>query len=95
MPKVMEPAPGSPVLAVTEVFHGIPVIDPYRWLEDQSSAQTRAWLEAQAEYARAYLNAIPGRQRIHQRIRELLDVEIYDSVQKVRQRYFFRKRLRG
>jgi prolyl oligopeptidase len=95
MPKVIESAPWSPVLAVTEVFHGITVVDPYRWLEDQDSAQTRAWLEEQAEYARAYLDAIPGRERIHARIRELLDVEIYDSVQKVRQRYFFRKRLRG
>jgi prolyl oligopeptidase len=95
MPKVIEPAPCSPVGAVTEVFHGITVIDPYRWLEDQGSAQTRAWLEAQAEYARAYLDAIPGRERIHERIRELLDVEIYDSVQKVGQTYFFRKRLRG
>ena len=57
--------------------------------------QTRAWLEAQTKYARAYLDAIPGRERIRERIRELLDVEIYDSVQTVGQRYFFRKRLPG
>jgi len=95
MPKLMEPPPCSPVEPVTEVLHGVTVTDPYRWLEDQDSAQTRAWLEAQTEYARAYLDSIPGRERIHQRVRELLDVETYDSIQKVGQRYFFRKRLPG
>ena len=91
----MEPPPCSPVEAVTEVLHGVSVTDPYRWLEDQDSTQTRAWLEAQTAYARAYLDSIPGRERIHQRVRELLDVETYDSIQKVGQRYFFRKRSPG
>jgi prolyl oligopeptidase len=95
MHKLMEPPPCSPVEPVTEVLHGVTVTDPYRWLEDQDSAQTRAWLEAQTEYARAYLDSIPGRERIHQRVRELLDVETYDSIQKVGQRYFFRKRIPG
>ncbi len=95
MPKLMEPPPCSPVEPVTEVLHGVTVTDPYRWLEDQDSAQTRAWLEAQTEYARAYLDAIPGREQIRERIREMLDVETYDSIQKVGQKYFFRKRLPG
>jgi prolyl oligopeptidase len=95
MPKLMEHPPCSPVEPVTEVLHGVTVIDPYRWLEDQDSVQTRAWLEAQTEYARAYLDSIPGRERIHQRVRELLDVETYDSIQKVGQTYFFRKRFPG
>jgi prolyl oligopeptidase len=80
---------------VTEVLHGVTVTDPYRWLEDQDSARTREWLAAQREYARSYLDAIPGRDRIRKRIRELLDVETYDSIQKAGQRYFFRKRLPG
>jgi len=95
MPKLMEPPPCSPVEPVTEVLHGVTVTDPYRWLEDQESAQTRGWIEGQTKYARAYLDSIPGRERIRERIRELLDVEIYDSVQNVGQRYFFRKRLPG
>jgi prolyl oligopeptidase len=53
------------------------------------------WLDAQTQYARSYLDAIPGRERIRERIRELLDVETYDSIQKVGNRYFFRKRLPG
>lgn len=95
MPKLMQDPPYSPIEAVNEILHGVSVADPYRWLEDQHSVQTRAWLKAQTKYARAYLDAIPGRERIQERIRELLDVETYDSIQKVGQRYFFRKRLPG
>lgn len=95
MRKLMEPPPCSPVEPVTEILHGVVVSAPYRWLEDRESVQTRTWLEAQTEYARAYLDAIPGREHIRQRIRELLDVETCDSVQKVGHRYFFRKRLPG
>jgi len=46
---------------VTEIFHGVSVTDPYRWLEDQDSPQTRSWIEEQTLYARAYLHSIPGR----------------------------------
>jgi prolyl oligopeptidase len=95
MPKLMEPPPCSPVEPVTEVLHGVTVTDPYRWLEDQDSVRTRIWIEAQTKYARAYLDSIPSRGRVRERIRELLDVETYDSIQKVGQRYFFRKRLPG
>ena len=95
MPELMPPPPFSPVEAVTEVLHGTPVSDPYRWLEDQESPRTRGWLLAQQEYARSYLDSVPGRDRIRERIRELLDVETYDTIQEVGQRYFFRKRQPG
>jgi prolyl oligopeptidase len=95
MPRVAMAPPYSPIEPVTEVFHGVTVTDPYRWLEDQDSPRTREWLLAQNEYARSYLDSIPGRDRIRERIRELLDVETYDSILKVGQRYFFRKRRPG
>ena len=87
--------PYSPVEPVTEMLHGVPITDPYRWLEDQESPRTREWLAAQTEFARAYLDAIPGRERIRERIRELLDVETYDSIQRVSNKYIFRKRACG
>jgi len=59
---------------VTEIFHGVPVTDPYRWLEDQNAPRTRDWIEQQRRYARAYLDGIPARDRIRSRIREFLDV---------------------
>jgi prolyl oligopeptidase len=85
--------PHSTLEPVTEVLHGVPVTDPYRWLEEQDSPRTRAWIAEQTHYARAYLESIPGRERIRERIREFLAVETYDSLQKVGSRYFFRKRL--
>jgi len=89
----MEPLPHTPVEAVTEILHGVPVTDPYRWLEDQESPRTRTWLASQESYARSYLDVVAGRQRIRERIRQFLSVETYDSLQKVGTRYFFRKRL--
>jgi prolyl oligopeptidase len=93
MPQLMAPPPHTTVEPVTETFHGVSVTDPYRWLEDQDSPQTRAWIEEQTLYARAYLESVPGRDRIRERIREFLAVETYDSLQIAGSRYFFRKRL--
>lgn len=95
MPKLGMAPPCSPIEPVTEVLHGVTITDAYRWLEEQNSPRTREWLLAQQEYARSYLDAIGGRDRIRKRIRELMDVEGHDSVEKVGQRYFFRKRLPG
>jgi prolyl oligopeptidase len=95
MPLVTRSVPLTCVEPVTEVLHGVTVTDPYRWLEDQNSPRTREWISEQARYARAYLHTIPGRERIRERIQELLDVQTYDSVQKAGNRYFFRKRLPG
>ncbi len=95
MPKLAMAPPYSQIEPVTEVLHGVTITDPYRWLEDQDSPRTREWLQAQHDYARSYLDAIAYRDRIRKRIRKLLDVETYDSIQKVGQTYFFRKRLPG
>jgi len=71
----------------------VSITDPYRWLEEQDSPRTRQWIQEQTQYARIYLDNLPGRQKIRERIREFLAVETYDSLQKVGNRYFFRKRL--
>jgi prolyl oligopeptidase len=90
---LMAPLPFSPSEPVTDLIHGVSVSDPYRWLEDADSAQTRDWLERQSQYGRSYLDSVPGRSRILERIREFLTVETRDSLQKAGNRYFFRKRL--
>src|SRR5271170_6290175 len=89
----LNPPPLSEQEPVTEILHGVPVTDAYRWLEDQDSPRTRGWIEEQTLYAHNYLDSIPGRDHIRARIREFLAVETYDSLQKVGSRYFFRKRL--
>src|SRR5882762_6351220 len=92
MTLAVSPIPPTPAEPVTEILHGISVTDSYRWLEDPSSARTRTWLKEQITYARAYLDAIPGRERIRQRVKELLTVEGMSAPRKVGNRYFFSKR---
>jgi prolyl oligopeptidase len=87
--------PATALRPVTEVIHDVSISDPYRWLEDQHDPETRSWLDTQNQYARKQLDHIPGRQQIASRVRSLLDVETYDSLQKRGDTYFFRKRAKG
>ena len=93
MPKLMESPPHSPIEVVTDFLHGVPIADPYRWLEDQDSSRTRAWIAEQTRYGHKYLEAFQDATHIRQRIVEFLAVETHDCLQKVGDRYFFRKRL--
>jgi prolyl oligopeptidase len=54
-----------------EVLHGHVVADPYRWLEDSDSDETRLWSAAQARRCAAYLDGLPGRDRLRERITAL------------------------
>src|SRR5216683_8269299 len=92
MPLTLNPPPPTPVEPVTEILHGVSITDPYRWLEDPNSPRTRKWLEEQHAYTRAYLDAIPGRDRIRERVEELLAVELVSEPWKVGNRYFYLKR---
>ena len=94
MPAIISAPPFSPTESVTEILQGVSVTDPYRWLEDQGSPRTREWIRDQTRYARSYLDNVPGRDQIRERIREFLDTETYDSFTAAGNRYFFRKRMR-
>ena len=96
MRSVVDPPPATPIEPVTEVLHGVEITDPYRWLEDQNSPRTRKWLEEQTTYARAYLDAIPGRDRIRKRVEDLLtDKDVISDPWKIGTCYFFLKRQRN
>jgi len=58
-------------------YHGTPVADPYRWLEDVDTPETRAWIEAQNALTFAFLEGVPSRKAIHQRLTELWSYERY------------------
>lgn len=60
---------------VSEVYFGTEVIDPYRWLEDDRSEQTGAWVKAQNQVTHAYLQQLPGRDRLRERLTRLMDYE--------------------
>jgi prolyl oligopeptidase len=93
MPDLLPNPPLTRTDPVTDVIHGVTVVDPYRWLEDGNSPETRQWLEQQTGFAREYLDGIDGRDRIQRRIRELLEVTTYDSLLASGDRYVFRKRI--
>jgi prolyl oligopeptidase len=85
--------PITQVEPITEIVHGIKITDPYRWLEDQHSSQTRKWLEDQAGYTRAHLVAIPDRAGIRERVAELLRLnEVISAAWNVGDSYLFSKR---
>jgi prolyl oligopeptidase len=58
-------APATVPPAVTDIYHGVQVPDPYRWLEDSSSQKVREWSAAQDEQTRHYLDALPQRGPIY------------------------------
>lgn len=60
---------------VREVIHGVSIADPYRWLEDQNSPQTRAWIDAQNEYTERLMASRPGKDAIEKRVLELMKTD--------------------
>jgi prolyl oligopeptidase len=81
--------PPAPRGAVVEDYHGTAVADPYRWLEDLDSPQTRAWVNAQAQLTQAYLEEMPQRARIRARIGQLYDFEHTGIPFRENGRYFY------
>jgi len=72
-----------------DICHGVAVADPFRWLEDDNSAQTRQWVEAQNQVTFAWLKAVPERAAIRERLTKLWDYERYGIPFKQGGRYFF------
>lgn len=63
----------------TDVFFGTSVADPYRWLEDDQSADTKSWVAAENKVTNAYLEQIPFRQQLRDRITTLWNYEKYTA----------------
>ncbi|MGD0244991.1 MAG: hypothetical protein ABSB59_32330 [Streptosporangiaceae bacterium] len=59
---------------VVEVLHGVEVTDPYRWLEDPDSAQTREWVAAQNAVTEEYLAGLASRSWFREQLRAILGV---------------------
>src|SRR5829696_1959377 len=74
-----------------DVYHGTKVADPYRWLEDDLSPQTAAWVEAQNKVTFPYLEAIPYRAQLQKRVKELSDYAKFSSPSRKGPYYFYNK----
>lgn len=75
----------------TDSYHGTVVSDPFRWLEDDNSSETKAWVEAQNQVTFGYLKTIPQRAGLKDRLTELWNYERYSSPSKVGDKYFYSK----
>jgi prolyl oligopeptidase len=74
-----------------DTYHGTKVPDPYRWLEDDTSAETAAWVEAQNKITFGYLEKIPYRAALLDRIEKLNDYEKYSAPSRKGPYFFFSK----
>ena len=74
---------------VIDDYYGTKVADPYRWLEDTDSSETKAWIESQNRLTFAYLNRLPDRDRFKARLTRLLDFERFSTPKHEGDRYFF------
>lgn len=70
-------------------YHGTQVADPYRWLEDPDSLESRAWIEAENKITFGFLEKIPQRERLRQRLTELWNYEKFGVPSQRGGRYFY------
>lgn len=66
------PLPATPKQPVTDEYHGVKVIDDYRWLENAADPAVRRWTEAQNRHTRAVLDQFPAMEALRKRVKELM-----------------------
>lgn len=76
---------------IVDNYWGTQVPDPYRWLEDDRSAETEAWVVAQNQVTYSYLEQIPFRNKLKERFTELMNYPKYSSPKKLNNKYYFYK----
>ncbi len=83
--------PETKKVDVTDNYHGTIVADPYRWLEDDKSDETKAWVEEQNKITFDYLNKIPFREKIKNRLTEIFNYPKYGAPFRAGNKYYFFK----
>jgi prolyl oligopeptidase len=76
---------------VVEDYHGTQVADPYRWLEDDNAPETINWTHEQNKITHGYINSIPFRDEVRNRMEELWNYEKYRSLFKESGDYYYFK----
>jgi prolyl oligopeptidase len=79
-------------ISTKEVFHGVTVFDPYRWLEDRGSPETEEWILSQKERLDSYFSNLPDLDALRLRVSEFLNVEVIDQATQVGDLCFYRRR---
>jgi len=81
--------PNAPRGPVVDDYFGTEVADPYRWLEDVDSLETRTWVQAQNKLSLPLLAALPQREALRERLAELWNFTRYEGLQKRAGHYFY------
>lgn len=84
--------PQTAIRVVRDILHGEELVDPYRWLEDGESPETKLWTESQNAFTEAYLAKFPGRSRIRARLEKLLAIGVLGTPTPAHGRYFYLRR---
>ncbi|MFN8002160.1 MAG: prolyl oligopeptidase family serine peptidase [Acidobacteriota bacterium] len=74
-----------------DTYHGTKVADPYRWLEDDNAAETAAWVESQNKVTYAYLEKLPYRAKLKERLEQLFNYPKIGAPFRKGELYFFSK----
>ena len=80
--------PDVPTVDQVDDYHGKPIADPYRWLEDANSPETKAWIESQNQLTQSFLEDIPSKEHLRKRLTNLWDYPRALAPQKVGGKYF-------
>jgi prolyl oligopeptidase len=75
----LKPYPKTEKIDHVDTYFGVSVEDPYRWLEDDLSDKTKAWVAAENEVTQDYLSQIPFREAIKSRLEKLWNYERYSA----------------
>ena len=75
----LKPYPQTEKLDHKDTYFGVEVADPYRWLEDDLSDKTKAWVTAQNDVTQDYLKQIPFRDAIKDRLEKLWNFEKFSA----------------
>jgi prolyl oligopeptidase len=77
---------------IVDDLHGVRVADPYRWLEDETSPEVQAWMDEQDRAARAFLAALPRRDSLESRLKELSYFDALGAPRHRQGRYFWTRK---
>lgn len=83
--------PSTKKVAVSDRYFGTEIVDPYRWLEDDNSEETKQWVAAQNAVTSRYLSNIPFRAQVKSRLEQLWNYPKYGSPNKQGDYYYFSK----
>jgi len=84
--------PAAKVGVVEDTLNGHKIADPYRWLENRDDPESQAWVSKELAYTRSLLDPLPGRDKIHARLEQLLTIGTLNTPQIAGPYYLYTKR---